>query len=99
MAKRNMPTEDDDVPYKKEVTPVRESPIVERKLVKYVVCRCKRLNIRKGPTKESLILFSVPEDTVLNVNAITAEKEWLQVILNDEGTEKGYVLKEFTRRA
>lgn len=60
----------------------------------FIVANCKRLNIRKGPSKNALVLVELDKGTKLLVGEIS-DTGWAHVSIHD-GTE-GYAMREFLK--
>ena len=53
---------------------------------------CKNLNIRKNPTTTSQILFTIPKDTLVEIDVEASTAEWYKVVVNDK---EGFCMKQF----
>lgn len=75
-----------------------QAPVVENNntneksesLLKGVVVNCIRLNVRKGPGKENLVVTTIPEGNVIVVKECD-NPDWYKI------PGKGYVMKKFIK--
>ena len=75
------------------VTPVEEVKVKETNTKKFVVVTTDRLNVRKGPSKDTEVLNIVSKDEKLLINDPKLI-EGFYSITTSSGI-KGYVMKEF----
>lgn len=75
------------------VAPVEEAPVEETNTKKFVVVTTDRLNVRKGPSKDTEVLNIVSKDEKLLINDPKLVKGFYS-ITTSSGI-KGYVMKEF----
>ena len=72
---------------------VEEAPVEETNTKKFVVVTTDRLNVRKGPSKDTEVLYIVSKDEKLLINDPKLI-EGFYSITTSSGI-KGYVMKEF----
>ena len=77
------------------VAPVEEAPVEETNTKKFVVVTTDRLNVRKGPSKDTEVLNIVSKDEKLLINDPKLI-EGFYSITTSSGI-KGYVMKEFVK--
>ena len=75
------------------VAPVEEAKVEETNTKKFVVVTTDRLNVRKGPSKDTEVLNIVSKDEKLLINDPKLVKGFYS-ITTSSGI-KGYVMKEF----
>ena len=75
------------------VAPIEEAPVEETNIKKFVVVTTDRLNVRKGPSKDTEVLNIVSKDEKLLINDPKLI-EGFYSITTSSGI-KGYVMKEF----
>ena len=76
--------------------PVQKTTATEKETVIGKVVKCKRLNVRKNPSKESDPVCIVNEGAVLMVDRkATTPSEWYAVYT--ESGVKGFCMKEFVK--
>lgn len=75
------------------VAPVEEVKVEETNTKKFVVVTTDRLNVRKGPSKDTEVLNIVSKDEKLLINDPKLVKGFYS-ITTSSGI-KGYVMKEF----
>lgn len=75
------------------VAPVEEAKVEETNTKKFVVVTTDRLNVRKGPSKDTEVLNIVSKDEKLLINDPKIVKGFYS-ITTSSGI-KGYVMKEF----
>ena len=75
------------------VAPVEEAKVEETNTKKFVVVTTDRLNVRKGPSKDTEVLTIVSKDEKLLINDPKLVKGFYS-ITTSSGI-KGYVMKEF----
>ena len=75
------------------VAPVEEAKVEEINTKKFVVVTTDRLNVRKGPSKDTEVLNIVSKDEKLLINDPKLIKGFYS-ITTSSGI-KGYVMKEF----
>ena len=76
-----------------EEVKVEEAPVEETNTKKFVVVTTDRLNVRKGPSKDTEVLNIVSKDEKLLINN-SKLIEGFYSITTSSGI-KGYVMKEF----
>jgi hypothetical protein len=89
MAKRNMPVRNEPPD---ELVDAVEDAIKKNQPLKLVIANCKKVNIRKEPTKNSKVLFEIPVGTI--IFADNFDDGWFHVRVSDKD---GYVLAEYTK--
>ena len=77
------------------VAPVEEAKVEETNTKKFVVVTTDRLNVRKGPSKDTEVLNIVSKDEKLLINDPKLVKGFYS-ITTSSGI-KGYVMKEFVK--
>ena len=77
------------------VAPVEEVKVEETNTKKFVVVTTDRLNVRKGPSKDTEVLNIVSKDEKLLINDPKLVKGFYS-ITTSSGI-KGYVMKEFVK--
>ena len=77
------------------VAPVEEAKVEETNTKKFVVVTTDRLNVRKGPSKDTEVLNIVSKDEKLLINDPKLI-EGFYSITTSSGI-KGYVMKEFVK--
>lgn len=75
------------------VAPIEEAKVEETNTKKFVVVTTDRLNVRKGPSKDTEVLNIVSKDEKLLINDPKLVKGFYS-ITTSSGI-KGYVMKEF----
>ena len=75
------------------VAPVEDAKVEETNTKKFVVVTTDRLNVRKGPSKDTEVLNIVSKDEKLLINDPKLVKGFYS-ITTSSGI-KGYVMKEF----
>ena len=75
------------------VAPIEEAPVEETNTKKFVVVTTDRLNVRKGPSKDTEVLNIVSKDEKLLINDPKLIEGFYSIITSSG--IKGYVMKEF----
>ncbi len=115
MAKVNMPSKRQSVkkvPQKElkpipdpinEIEEIEEAEVIkDNKPVFLRVCNCRVLNVRSEPTKESKIVATIQNGTIVRVDQLSTDTSWLHITgFGDKSTvssnsRSGYILAEYT---
>lgn len=88
MAKRKIPTLNEPEVVTEEVTTV-EAP----KSVVGIVSGCKRLNVRKGPSKTAAVIEEINVGAKVTIDLTKSTDEWYNI--HNESGNTGFCMKKF----
>lgn len=93
--KNNKPIEEtlDNLEIEQTETIVEELPEEVQPEPLYTINNCKKLNVRKKPSKDSAIVCVVTSANTLKIEEIESKPEWVKVV-TDSGL-KGFCMKQY----